>query len=334
MIKSLFFLTFIVFSAACITTQLTQKESFTASGINYIDCSVCDDGNVCTLDYCATEGSEAKCSHENIVCHSSEKLCADGYLAGCSNFCDNGVCTKCIPACNEHDCKEITKNCTDVSMAKCNENYINGTCITCEPQCICTPKYWCSEWGDCINGFHTRICVDANKCAPDRKETKDCTAIVKEEEKTTQTTQQQSQQSQSQNVYFLEIMYDPSGEETKEEYIVLAGSGDVSGWTISDNSGSWKFPDGTTVNGKIIISRDSNAFVAAYGCIPHIDSFTRGLNNDSDQLTLKDAGGAQRDFVAWEKGASNAYPDWTASAKDGMALRKNGAWHEASPQPC
>ena len=334
MIKSLLFLAFVVFSAACMTTQISQKESFIASGIDYIDCSVCDDGNACTTDTCSNEG----CAHENIVCNRSEKLCADGYLAGCSNYCDNGVCTSCEPLCEEHGCKEISKQCNDGSKVFCKEKYVNNSCAPCEPQCTCTPRYSCSEWADCINGMHTRICVDANKCAVDRKETKDCTAMIKEEQVAqipsqpqTQTTQQSQQ---SQNVYFLEIMYDPSGEETKEEYVVLSGNGDVSGWTISDNSGSWSIPQGTVINGKLMIARNSDAFKSVYGCTAHVSGFTRGLNNDGDQLTLKDNNGSQKDFVAWEKGASDTYPDWTVTAGEGNALRKNGAWHEASPSPC
>jgi hypothetical protein len=182
--------------------------------------------------------------------------------------------------------------------------------------------------------MHTRICVDANKCAEDKKETKDCTAIVKEDVNQIPQTQTTQQSQSTSNIYFLEIMYDPSGEETKEEYVVLSGNGDVSGWTISDNSGSWSIPQGTVINGKLMIARNSDAFKSVYGCTAHISGFTRGLNNDGDQLTLKDNNGSQKDFVAWEKGASDAYPDWTVTAGDGNALRKNGEWHEASPSPC
>ena len=338
MIKPLFFLMFVVFSAACITTQISQKEAFSAKSIDYIDCSVCDDSNACTLDYCTNEGSLVKCSHENIVCHPSEKLCGS-YVVSCSNFCVNGVCTTCEPSCEgyECNCKEITKQCPDGTVARCKEGCVNASCIACEPQCVCMPRYSCSAWGECINGFHTRICVDANKCAPDKKETKDCTAIIKEEEnigqsQPTQTTQ--PQQSSQSSIYFLEVMYDPSGEESKEEYIVLSGSGDLSGWTISDNSGTWSFPQNTVINGKFVIARNADAFVAAHGCSPHVSGFTRGLNNDGDQLALKDESGVQRDFVAWEKGASDAYPEWTIAASEGSVLRKNGAWHEASPNPC
>ncbi len=329
MIKSLFFLAFVIFSAACMTTQISQKEAYAARGYDYIDCSACDDGNACTADYCSNEG----CSHENVICHPSERLCNDGYLAGCSNFCDNGLCTTCIPTCNEHDCKEIKEQCNDGSIATCKEKYINGTCISCEPKCTCTPKYSCTVWGECKDGFHSRICVDTNRCAEDKKETKDCAAIVKED--VNQIPQQTKQSSQSQsNAYFIEIMYDPNGEETKEEYIVLSGSGDLSGWAISDNSGEWKMPQNTAINGKLTIARNADGFASAYGCSPHISGFTRGLNNDGDQLTLKDSSGTQRDFVAWEKGADNDYPDWTVSAKEGSVLRKNGQWHEAQPSPC
>ncbi len=330
MIKPPLFLLLLAFSAACITTQVTEVA---AKDYDYIDCSNCDDGNACTVDYCHGKDGSSGCSHENIVCHRSEKLCADGYLSTCDNYCDDGTCTTCEPLCREHECKEIKKQCSDGKLAACKEEYINNSCIPCEPKCICAPKYSCTDWGDCINGFHTRVCVDVNRCAPDKKETKGCTAIIKEDIPT-QTTQP-PQQTQAINVLFIEIMYDPSGEETSEEYIILSGSGDISSWTISDNSGTLSFPDGTVINGKLIIARNAD-FSSVYGCQPHIADFgtMRGLNNDGDQLTLKDSNGQERDFVAWEKGANNAYPDWTIAAKEGSVLRKNSEWHEAQPSPC
>ncbi len=333
MIKLLLFLAFIVISSACVTSQISQKEAFAAQGYDYIDCSRCDDGNECTTDYCTNDDDKVRCSHENIACAQSAKMCGDGYVATCSNSCDSGVCTACDPSCEGRECKETIKQCSDGTTAKCNEQKINGTCVACEPKCACTPQYSCSEWGDCINGFHTRICVDSNRCTEDKKETVDCSAIEKKEEAVDQIPQTQPPPSQN-NIYFTEIMYDPAGEETKEEYIILTGSGDVSGWTISDNSGTWAFPDGAIINGKLIIARNTDIFLSVYGCPANIGSFTRGLNNDGDQLTLKDKDGNQKDFVAWEKGASNAYPEWAVTATEGKSLHKNGQWSEASPSPC
>jgi hypothetical protein len=185
-------------------------------------------------------------------------------------------------------------------------------------------------WGDCFEGLHTRICYDDTGCAGDMKETKECSAIARYS--TPSDYQPPPEAPSPGSLQFAEIMYDPAGSEPGEEYIVLVGSGDVSGWTIEDNSGAWTMPQGTIAGGKLVVAR--SGFAAAYGCQAHVTSFTRSLNNDGDQLTLRDSSGAQRDFAAWEKGAAGAYPEWTAAAGNGMALRNDGSWSEAAPAPC
>lgn len=69
------------------------------------------------------------------------------------------------------------------------------------------------------------------------------------------------------------------------------------------------------------IARDSSGFYNLTGCQPGIDTFTRSLNNDGDQLTLKN-NGTSVDFAAWEGGYQNAYPEWNISAQEGKSISR------------
>ena len=146
------------------------------------------------------------------------------------------------------------------------------------------------------------------------------------------------------NLFFVEIYYDTAGDDNNEEYIVIHNPNseavNLDGFSISDNSGSWSFPN-IVINAQdyLVIARDAAGFSALFNCQSDIDGFTRGLNNDGDQLSLsKD--GQEKDFVAWEKGAADAYPDWGIKTGNGKVLKKAGSgnsasdWSEADPDPC
>ena len=142
---------------------------------------------------------------------------------------------------------------------------------------------------------------------------------------------------------FVEVYYDTTGDDNNEEYVVIHNSNNeavnLDGFSITDNFGSWSFPN-AAINAQsyFVIARDAIGFENLFGCQPDIDGFSRGLNNDGDQLSLqKDQ---QIDFVAWEKGAADAYPDWGIKTGKGKALKKTGqdsspsSWIEAEPAPC
>jgi hypothetical protein len=142
---------------------------------------------------------------------------------------------------------------------------------------------------------------------------------------------------------FTEVYYDTAGNDNDEEYVIIHNMGseiNLDSWSINDNSGSWSFPD-IIINSQeyLVVARDAAGFAALFGCQPDIDGFTRGLNNDGDQLSLQ-KDGQQRDFVAWEKGFESAYSDWSISAGKGKALKRNSesispsSWSESDPNPC
>lgn len=149
------------------------------------------------------------------------------------------------------------------------------------------------------------------------------------------------------HVIFSEVMYDTVSSGDKDEWLELynplGADISLSGWTISDNSGTWTFSD-ITINRKfyLVIAKNATAFMSGFNCLPHVSGFTRPLNNDGDQLALKNAGGSEVDFVAWEKGASDVYPAWDITAKQGKSLARikltedsDSAtdWQESDPKP-
>ena len=144
-------------------------------------------------------------------------------------------------------------------------------------------------------------------------------------------------------IIFSEVYYDTAGDDNNEEYVVIYNPNNqevnLDGFSITDNSGSWSFPN-TIINAQdyLIIARDSIGFENLFGCQNDIGGFTRGLNNDGDQLSLQK--NQQMDFVAWEKGAADAYPDWDIKTGKGKSLKKTGNgnspsdWSEADSNPC
>lgn len=129
------------------------------------------------------------------------------------------------------------------------------------------------------------------------------------------------------HIILTEVYYDASGTELKEEWIEIYNPLDaainLSGWSIEDNAGSWSFP-GIEINAGsyLRIGRDSSGFYNATGCQPDLNGFTRGLNNDGDQLKLKN-NGTEVDFVAWEEGYQGAYPEWNITAAEGKSISRS-----------
>lgn len=149
------------------------------------------------------------------------------------------------------------------------------------------------------------------------------------------------------HVMLSEVYYDPLGNEAKEEWIKLYNPTgtpiDLTNWTISDNSGVWKFPAVIIRSASnLTIARNFTAFQNMTGCSPDVSGFTRSLNNDGDQLFLNNPIGSETDFVAWEGGFNNTYPAWNTSAMEGKSLRRISLadtdtiadWAEDEAHPC
>ncbi|MHA1330063.1 MAG: lamin tail domain-containing protein [Candidatus Hodarchaeales archaeon] len=116
------------------------------------------------------------------------------------------------------------------------------------------------------------------------------------------------------NVIISEVLYDTPGTDADEEWLELynpTGSTiDLSGWTLTDNAGTYTLSGTVPANGYYTIARNATGFNALYGFNPDLSGMTLYLGNTGDQLILKDNTGFEVDFVAWEGYVTG----WTVSA--------------------
>ncbi|MFX0091700.1 MAG: lamin tail domain-containing protein [Candidatus Hodarchaeota archaeon] len=117
------------------------------------------------------------------------------------------------------------------------------------------------------------------------------------------------------HVLITEVLYDTPGTDSAEEWVELynptTSSVNLAGWTISDNVDTYTISSGTiSAGGYFVLARESAGFNALYGSNPDLSGMTLYLSNSGDQLSLKDDGGAEIDFVAWE----NYVSGWDISA--------------------
>ncbi len=139
-------------------------------------------------------------------------------------------------------------------------------------------------------------------------------------------------------VFISEIMYDPSGTDTKHEWIEVMNSGEpivLSDWKLFEGgvnhslnlvAGAETIPSGTYV----VIADDPTTFLADYpgfsGTLFDV-AFTSGLNNtNGESIAVRDNAGADIDSVTYTPGMGGA--------GDGTSLQKNGSsWVALQPTP-
>lgn len=141
-----------------------------------------------------------------------------------------------------------------------------------------------------------------------------------------------------------EVYYDTVGNDADEEYVELYNhsnqSLDLSGYSLADNSGTYKIPAGTTISAgqKLVVATNQTGFQALFGFHPDLAGMNLSLSNTGDQLTLKDASGNTLDFVSYE----NYVAGWGIAASTGKVIaRSNPAtdtdivndWVVANPTP-
>lgn len=306
----------------------------------------CDDEDNCTYDYCSKD-TDYECVHAERICPNTVRMCDDGVEVICKNICIDDFCTTCKPDCSEHQlpvceltqddcglCQTLdTDNCECARITSCVNN---DNC--CPEGCNYTSDNDCAEpEGECSEDWE---CDDANNCTIDR-----CEGIPKNcsHEEITECaggdgccpegcdyandTDCEEPEQGLDHLVFSEVYYDAKGDDYANEWLEIYNPTrdaiNLSGWSISDNSGTWKFPEITIESSSyIIIARDSEGFQNISQCLPDIDTFTRGLNNNGDQLSLKNSNLQLIDFVAWESGADNAYPDWDIEAGNGKSIKR------------
>jgi len=137
------------------------------------------------------------------------------------------------------------------------------------------------------------------------------------------------------NEVYYDVKDDGSfGNEDKNEWVELYNPTDheinLKGWSLNDNSGTKSINPNISIpaHGFAVLGHDNSTWVQywdIHGAVSiQLTGSTAWLNNDGDQLTLKDDKGSTIDFVAWEEGYNDAYPDWNLNATQGKSIaRKN-----------
>ncbi len=111
---------------------------------------------------------------------------------------------------------------------------------------------------------------------------------------------------------------------------------DLAGYTVDDGEGVWTFPVGTSLEAgqTLWVTGNLSAWTAKQGpspTLPLAAGAMQGrlqLGNDADSLTLRDASGAELDFVAWGDDAE-ARPDALQMSSPGLVHKRvvrNGTW--------
>jgi len=116
-----------------------------------------------------------------------------------------------------------------------------------------------------------------------------------------------------------EIHYDPDEESTPGEFLELHNPGDtdidLGGWQITD-AVQFVFPAGTTIpaGGYLVVAQDPATISSLYG-VSALGPWVGRLNNDGEQIDLRDETGSLRDQVLYGAG----FPWPTASRGTGAS---------------
>jgi len=140
---------------------------------------------------------------------------------------------------------------------------------------------------------------------------------------TTSTSTTTSTVPSANHIVFSEVLYNPSGTESDEEWIELynpkSDSVNISGYTIEDNGGVYSIPNGTIIDDGeyLVIARNGTRFEELYGDPPDLDGLSLSLSNGEDYLKLIDDDDDEIDMVAWE-GKSG----WDLEVKNGESVER------------
>lgn len=140
-----------------------------------------------------------------------------------------------------------------------------------------------------------------------------------------------------------EVLYDTPGDDNVEEWVELYnGTGsaiNLSGYKLIDNAATYTFGSiSIAAGGYLVVARNTAGFFNLYGFNPNVSGLTLAFGNSGDQLTLRNAAGADLDFVAWENYAAG----WGLNAAIGQSIYRtdklvdtNAAadWTVGSPTP-
>jgi phosphatidylserine/phosphatidylglycerophosphate/cardiolipin synthase-like enzyme len=146
------------------------------------------------------------------------------------------------------------------------------------------------------------------------------------------------------NVVISEVNYDTNGYDATREYVELFNknnvSVDLSGYKLSNKSGTFTIPSGTVVpaHSFLTVGKDSTAFSAYKGFGLDVAGMNLTLTNTGDDLYLKNASGVAVDEVAW----LNYVAGWSLSTGNGQVLSRTAPavdtnssadWSVTTPNP-
>lgn len=150
--------------------------------------------------------------------------------------------------------------------------------------------------------------------------------------------------SSSTTLKISEVYYDTTGDDSVEEFVEIynpsASVVDASGYTLSDNAGTFTLPAGTSipVGQYITVARNATGFNNLFGFAPTVSGMTLSLANTGDQVRLKDNTGKELDFVAYE----NYVTGWSITAATGKSIFRpdpsvdtdsSNDWSAGTPSP-
>lgn len=131
-------------------------------------------------------------------------------------------------------------------------------------------------------------------------------------------------------VVITEFCPDPFLPDDRDEYLILEGVGILDGFMVTDGEGAIRFPEGTSISGKLVIAKDAEAYFRSHGeypdfewegGVPDIPNVIRTgrfqLANDHDQIALY-SGGVCLQEVDW--------PDMVTGRQGQIHFLVNGIW--------
>jgi len=133
-------------------------------------------------------------------------------------------------------------------------------------------------------------------------------------------------------VTIAEFCQDPYLPDDRDEYLCLEGHGQLDGIVVTDGEGGFRFPEGTTIHGTIVVARDAAAYRSSHGAYPDFewegsapevpDVVRTGrfqLANDHDQLEVY-SGSVCLQKVEW--------PGMVTTRQGQVHYLANGSWDE------
>lgn len=119
----------------------------------------------------------------------------------------------------------------------------------------------------------------------------------------------------SADVLITEVLYDAPNSDSTEEFVELfnpsCNAVDLSGYSLSDNAGSFNLSGSIAAGSYLTVARSASGFSSLFGQSPTISGMTLALGNSGDRVILKN-NGAEIDRVAWE----NADSGWNIYASN------------------